>query len=104
VRQVVVADVVVHEAVASEAMSFSGPATSAADVVGDFVAGADALDDHQIENVQRDGDVAAEDFGELAVVLVERGGWRLSMLKMPMTLSCSAGDGQLLWALSRPVT
>ena len=60
-------------ALASEAMSFSGPGDFGADIVGDLVAGADALDDHQIENIQGDGDITAEDFGELAVVLVEGG-------------------------------
>ncbi len=51
----------------------SGSGDFAANIVGDLVAGADALDDHQIENVQRDGDISAEDFRELAVVLVEGG-------------------------------
>ena len=59
-------------AVASDAMSFSGPATSPQTSSATLWLVLDALDDHQVEDVQRDRDVPAEDLGELPVVLVER--------------------------------
>ncbi len=71
--EIFVADVFVDQGVGVGGDVVERAGDFAADVVGDLVAGADALDDHQIENVQGDGDVAAEDFGELAVVFVEGG-------------------------------
>ena len=71
--EIVVADVVVHEGAGVGGDVVEGAGGLGADIVGDFVTGADALDDHEIENVEGDGDVAAEDFGELAIVLVEGG-------------------------------
>src|SRR5687768_12568960 len=73
VAQVVVADVVVHERAGVGSDVVQRASDFGVHVVGDLVTRADALDDHQVEDVQRDRDVAPEDLGELPVVLVKRG-------------------------------
>ncbi len=71
---VVVADVVVHEEGGFGGDVVEGAGDFGVDVGGELAGGGVAFDDEEVEDVDGDGDVAAEDFGELAVVLGERGG------------------------------
>ena len=73
VSQIIVADVIIHQGGGIGGDIIQRAGHFAAHIIGHLVRGADALDDHQVEDVQRDRDIPAEDFGELPVVFIERG-------------------------------
>ena len=103
--KIVLADVFFDQGVGIGGDVVEGSGDFAANIVGDLVAGADALDYHQIENVQRNRHISAEDFRELPVVLIERGPLAALDVEDADDLVVQAErDGQAALGASSPTT
>ncbi len=71
---VIIADVIVHEHGGFGGDVVKGAGDFRADVGGKLAGGGIAFDDEEVEDVNGDGDIPAENLGELAVIFGESGG------------------------------